>query len=484
MKKRILFFLPLSFLLLAGCSNAGASSSGDINSSSESSSSSSKEEVKKLATPTIAIEGNLISWDKVDNATSYRLYENDKVKYGHLNTFSYEISVDESGTYSYYIVAIDRNGVYLDSEKSNSVSYSYTKPEALLAPSIALSGKTVSWEAVTGADRYCIYSNGEFLVDTDETSYTLSFNEVGGYNIQVQAKRGDELSPMSNTVVYKNVDGLSLNSTTSWNRNALYNEWTRSGDFDTGVGEGFDMKAGATAFVYHSITDKTKFLKVSIRNFVRDGEINPKFFVYIDGMIVRASDAETDYVTLNSDSPVDFVYDLSSYVGQDVFIKFYEAAATHCCITAVSLLERAGATLSENTSWNDKASFFADWYTSSVNSINEGPDFGGSGKASIKIDLTSEKRYFSVTWRMFVGQDNAKAKVNTTLDGNIIKANGVDTDYVTVEAGVGDPHFTYTYDFGEYLGKTVTLTLASVNKAVNHCVFLSASLSAEITSNS
>lgn len=475
MKKINLLLLPISALLLAGCSSVTPSSS---------SSSSSSVINAKLDAPIIAIKDGVISWEKVDNASSYRLYENDVVKYGHLNTLSYEIAVEESGTYSYYVVAIDRNGIYLDSDKSNVVSYTYEKPAPLLAPSISLSDKTVSWSEVAGAEKYSIYSNGGYLLDVETTSYTLDFNEVGGYNIQVQAKRGTEFSPMSNTVVYKNVDGVSLNTTTSWTRNSLYNEWTRSGNFDTGVGEGFDMKAGATAFVYHSVTDATKFLKVSIRNFVRSGETAPKFFVYIDGAIVRANDVETDYVTLNSDSPIDFVYDLSSYVGQNVFIKFYEAAATHCCITAVSMIEKAGATLSDSTSWENKTAFFNEWYTSSVNSINEGPDFAGSGTASIKIALTAEKRYFSVTWRMFVGQDTEKAKVSTTLDSHIIKAIGVDTDYVTVEAATGDPHFTYVYDFNDYLGKTVTLSLSSINNSVNHCVFLSAKLSASNEANS
>ncbi len=468
MKKNNLLLFPVSLFLLVGCSTpASSSKTQDI---------SSSEVIKKLASPVIKIENNLISWEKIDNATSYRLYENGQIKYGHLNTLSYEISLEESGTYSYYIQAIDRNGVYLDSDKSNAVSYTYEKPAALLAPTISLSDKTLSWNEVVGAEKYCIYSNGEYLVDVETTSYTLSFSEVGGYNLQVQAKRGDELSPLSNTVVYKNVEGITLNTTTSWNRKSLYEEWTRTGDYDTGVGEGFDMKAGATAFVYHSITNETKFLKVSIRNFVRDGETNPKFYVYIDGALVKANDSETEYVTLCSDSPVDFVYDLSDYVGQNVFIKFYEAAATHCCITSVAMLEKAGASLSDNVAWENKTAFFSDWYTSSVNSINEGPDFAGSGKASIKIALTTEKRYFSVSWRMFVNQDTDKAKVTTSVDGDIVKANGVDTEYVTVEAGVGDPHFTYTYDFANYIGKTVTLTLASINKNVNHCVLLSAKL--------
>ncbi len=472
MKKTNLFLIPLSVLLLAGCDSTNSSSDKSVEESS-----SSQIELK-LSTPTIKLDGNLISWERVEHASGYCLYENDEVKYNHLNTLSYEISVDESGTYSYYIVALDRNNSYLPSEKSNAVSYTYEKPVALVAPRISLNDKTISWEEVPGAEKYCIYSNGEYLIDVTSTSYTLSFSEVGGYNIQVQAKRGDELSPFSNTVIYKNVDGISLNTSTSWNRTTLYNEWIRSGDFDTGVGEGFDMKAGATAFVYHAISSETRFLKVSIRNFVREGETNPKFFVYVDGKVVRANDSTTDYVTLNSDSPIDFIYDLSLYVGENVFIKFYEAAATHCCITSVKLLERAGATLSENTSWENKDSFFADWYTSSVNSINEGPDFAGNGSAAIKINLTEEKRYFTVTWRMFVNQDTDKARVLTMVDKNTVKAIGVTTEYVLVEAAEGDPHFTYIYDFSDYIGSTVTITMTSINKAVNHCVFLNAKLSA------
>ena len=470
MKKKHLFLFVGSLFILTSCNTTITSNSSSTNNE------------YKLATPVISLNENVITWDAIENANGYRVYENDAILHNHINKNSYEISVDESGTYTYQIVAFDQYKKYDDSDKSNVVTYTYTKQADLVAPTISLIDKTVSWSAIEGATSYNIYSNGELLTEVTTICYTLSFSEAGGYNIQVQAKRGADLSPLSNTIVYKNVDGVVLNTSTSWNRNSLYSEWTRTGDFDTGVGEGFDMKAGATAFVYHSITSKTKFLKVSIRNFVREGETNPKFYVYIDGLVVNAEGHDEKYVTLNSDTPVDFIYNLTSFVGQNVFIKFYEAAATHCCITAVTLLEKAFASLSENTSWTTKDEFFADWYTSSVSTtIGEGPDFAGNGTAQIKIAVTNEKRYLTLEWRMFAGQDNQEAHVTVTVDNDIVKANGVTTDYALVKAETGDPHFTYVYDLNAYIGKTVTITLASVNSSVNHCVFLKALLSASIS---
>ncbi len=470
MKKKYLFLVASSLLVLTSCNNNNASDS------------SSKNDKDKLDAPVISLAENVITWDAITNASGYRVYENGSILYNHINKNIYEISVEETGTYTYQIVAFNQRGLYEDSDKSNEVSYSFSKPVELVAPVISLIDKTVSWATVEGATSYNIYSNGEFLIEVTATSYTLSFSEVGGYNIQVQAKRGVDVSSLSNAVVYKNVDGVTLNTSTSWNRNSLYDEWTKSGDFDTGVGEGFDMKAGATAFIYHAITNDTKFLKVSIRNFVREGETNPKFYVYIDGIIVKAEGWDEKYVTLNSDSPIDFIYDLSVFIGQNVFIKFYEAAATHCCITAVALLEKAAASLSENTSWTTKDTFFADWYTSSVSStIGEGPDFAGNGKAQIKIAVTEAKRYLTVEWRMFNGQDTEEAHVTVTVNKDIVKANGVATDYAVVRAESGDPHFTYVYDLNAYIGQTVTITLASVNSKVNHCVFLKALLSASIS---
>ena len=366
--------LLFTSILLVGCS---LNSKTSTNSSSDS-------ETKKLAAPVITLNNSTLTWDEVTNATSYRIYENGEIKYNQIVKTQYEINVTDPGTYVYAVVAFNKYNLYEESDKSNEVTYTYAKPVDLVAPVITIKDKVVSWNKVNTATTYNIYSNGEFLIEVSQTSYTLNFTEVGGYNIQVQAKRGDDVSPLSNMVVYKNTTGLIVNTNSSWNRTGLYDEWTRTGDFDTGVGEGFDMKAGASAFVYHSITNETKFMKVSIRVFHRDGETYPKFYVYIDGMIVREQEASEDWVTTESDNPTDFVYDLSNYVGQDVFIKFYEAAATHCCITSVALLEKTGAQLSENTSWSTKDEFFSDWYTSSVSStINEGPDFAGSGVAKL-----------------------------------------------------------------------------------------------------
>ena len=113
--------------------------------------------------------------------------------------------------------------------------------------------------------------------------------------------------------------------------------------------------------------------------------------------------------------------------------------------------------------------------------IGEGPDFAGNGTAQIKIAVTNEKRYLTLEWRMFAGQDNQEAHVTVTVDNDIVKANGVTTDYALVKAETGDPHFTYVYDLNAYIGQTVTITLASVNSSVNHCVFLKALLSASIS---
>ena len=469
MKRKHLFLIASSLFVLASCNNT-----------SNNSSQTSQSDENKLDAPVISLTDNIITWDAISNADGYRVYENGSLLHNHINKNKYEISVEETGTYVYQIVAFNQYGLYSDSDKSNEVSYTFTKPVDLVAPSISLSDKTVSWSVVAGAKSYNIYCNGEFLIEVSTTSYTLAFNEVGGYNIQVQAKRGSDVSPLSNNVVYKNVDGVTLNTSTSWDRDSLYAEWTSSGEFDKSVAEGFDMKAGATAYVYHSISNETKFLKVSIRNFVRDGETNPKFYVYIDGLVVKAKDSKENYVTLNSDSPIDFIYDLSPYVGQNVFIKFYEAAATHCCITAVALIEKASASLSENTSWTSWDEFVADWYTTSINKLNEGPDFAGNGKAQIKIAVTEAKRFFTVSWRMFVGQDTQNANVTTSVNEDIVKANGVTTEYAIISSATDDPQ-PYVYDLNAYIGQTVTITLASVNAGVNHCVFLKASLTASIS---
>lgn len=384
---------------------------------------------------------------------------------------SYEVDTSITGEIKIKVYAISSNTKYTKSDPSNVITI--TAPESLAAPAITLNGKVISWSAVKDAQEYMIYINEVFTEKTKELSYQISTTDVGAYSIFVRACYGSLVSDASNIVTYK-ILPETISTTTKYDRQKLYDEWTRSGDFDTGVGEGFDMKAGAKAFVAHQITEETKIMLVSIRVFVRDGETYPKFVVKVDGQTIKANGQENDYITVQSDASVTFAYDLSHYIGETVIIEFNELAATHCCITEVELVKRYGIISSTKTSWT-RDEFYDEWYLSGSfqKGVSEGVDFAGNGNAQIKITPTAETKFLNLTLRMFQNQDTSKAKFQVSVNNTVLNST---KDLAYVEIEISDTKTTFAYDLTNYIGQEITLKLASINSDVNHCVLTDISL--------
>lgn len=92
--------------------------------------------LKVLKTPVISRNGEVISWIKIDNATGYKLYNNDTLVEDLGNVLSCNIPLLTDGDYSYSIVAYTDNEEYLESSnKSNeievSISYGNNLQEGL-----------------------------------------------------------------------------------------------------------------------------------------------------------------------------------------------------------------------------------------------------------------------------------------------------------------------------------------------------------------
>ena len=288
------------------------------------------------------------------------------------------------------VYAISSNELFLKSDASNELAYK--APTSLSAPVISMTGNVVSWAEVENAREYSVYINGEYITRTTETSYTINSADLGAYSIYVTANYGSLTSEHSNVLTYKNLPE-KISTRTTYDRAAMYEDFATTGEIDTGVGEGFDMKSGSKATFAHAIDETTKFLTVSIRVFHRDGETYPSFSVKVDGEIVRAEGADKDTVTVETDASQTFVYDLSSKVGETVFIEFAEAAATHCVLTQVKFIESMGAKHSDNTSW-DRTGLYDEWYMEGEikTGVGEGLDLAGSGKASISTLKHQKKK--------------------------------------------------------------------------------------------
>lgn len=473
--------LILSALALAACGDttsslAPTSVSGGTSSSATASATTSSTSAKTaLEAAAVSLSHYTASWSAVAHADGYKLYLNSAF----LKTssdLSYDFDTTISTKQTLYVVASDSTGAYLDGPSSNSVEF--VAPSSLEAPLISFdsASKTVSWSAVSNALTYMVFENGSFMVETDKLAYTVTDTNVGAYSITVNAKYGDLMSGYSNAVVYK-VLPETIATAVKWDRAGLYgDDWTRSGSFNEGVGEGCDMQAGASMLMAHAITADCQYLRVSMRVFHRDGETYPKFYVYVDGVLSRAIGSANDYVTTDLDAGATFDYDLTSKVGETVIIEFKETASTHTCITGVSMVKALGASLSSKTSWS-RSEFYDEWFCEGTfnTGVGEGVDFTGSGAASIILNITANTRFFNVGIRQFENQDSDKAHLALYANGTLVKTADGD-DYAV--SSLDGSTMVYAWDLSEYINQNVTFKFASLVSSVNHCVGTSFALTA------
>ncbi|MDE6661054.1 MAG: hypothetical protein K2J93_04480, partial [Anaeroplasmataceae bacterium] len=161
-----------------------------------------------LSAPTITISENVVSWEEVEHADSYIVNLNGTALEAQTTT-NYTISATEAGEYTVKVKAISKNhDMYIDSDYSNSVTYSISKKEpiALSIPTISLKDNIVSWEKVDYADTYIVNLNGTDLEAQTAKEYTITASEAGEYVVKVKAISSDHNiyldSDYSLTVIY------------------------------------------------------------------------------------------------------------------------------------------------------------------------------------------------------------------------------------------------------------------------------------------
>lgn len=88
-----------------------------------------KQPTEKLSTPVIILEEKVVTWDEVVNASDYEVYVNNNLATV-TKELSYTINANNPGVYSIYVVAIDENNVFLNSNSSNVLTY--VKEEEIL----------------------------------------------------------------------------------------------------------------------------------------------------------------------------------------------------------------------------------------------------------------------------------------------------------------------------------------------------------------
>lgn len=155
-----------------------------------SSTTSNPSEPTKIPVPVITLSGNIVSWQKVQNARIYRVsvgtdsYETDDL--------NYTITKNVPGSWDVRVMAVAQGSNYADSEWSNKVTYALDVTP-LVALVLTLSDKTVTWPKIANADAYDIYLNGTKISSQAGMSYTIEQTALGTYGIKVKATSASAL---------------------------------------------------------------------------------------------------------------------------------------------------------------------------------------------------------------------------------------------------------------------------------------------------
>lgn len=133
-----------------------------------------------LETPTVAVNGTIASWAKVENAVDYTIKIDGRIISKNVTAESFDVSpyVAEVKTYTIAVVA-NANGWYYESAEGTAT---FVKTGALSSPVPTASGSVVSWTKVLGATAYDVYVGGEKVLTVTETTADISEHLQQGEN--------------------------------------------------------------------------------------------------------------------------------------------------------------------------------------------------------------------------------------------------------------------------------------------------------------
>lgn len=148
-----------------------------------------------LDAPVLTVEGTVVSWEAVENASVYSVAVDEVPSGGEITGTSFDFSelVKEVGAHKISVQA-EENGLYVASEISVVYYYTYGK---LDAPVATLSGSVLSWTEVENAKDYTVMLDGAIL---DEHVCRATF-DLSGY---VAAAGSYEVSVKANEIGFYN----------------------------------------------------------------------------------------------------------------------------------------------------------------------------------------------------------------------------------------------------------------------------------------
>lgn len=153
-----------------------------------------------LAAPVLDLSGNVLSWNPVDHADGYQVFENG-VKKADTTETTYTIpdaTLAVPGLYKYTVKAISSDPNYTESPMSNERQKIVSIVAVDLdAPDVYLNNDTlITWDAVANADGYYVFKNNVrvTVVMITDCQYAIEREEKAGeYVYTVQAVSADTL---------------------------------------------------------------------------------------------------------------------------------------------------------------------------------------------------------------------------------------------------------------------------------------------------
>ncbi|MBO7286996.1 MAG: S8 family serine peptidase [Bacteroidales bacterium] len=114
-----------------------------------------------------------LSWSNVEGATSYNVYNGDNLITNTTNTFEIITGLAAGTEYCYTVTAVNVAG---ESEKPSAICTETITlaPQNLVANMASHSSIVLSWNAVTGAELYCVYKGDEKIASVTSLSYTVN----------------------------------------------------------------------------------------------------------------------------------------------------------------------------------------------------------------------------------------------------------------------------------------------------------------------
>lgn len=125
-----------------------------------------------LEAPTVAVNGTIVSWTKVENAVDYTIKIDGRIISTNVTITKFDISeyIAEVKEYAITVVA-NANGWYYKSAEGTAT---FVKTGALSSPVPTASGSVISWTKVLGATAYDVYVGGEKVLTVTETTADIS----------------------------------------------------------------------------------------------------------------------------------------------------------------------------------------------------------------------------------------------------------------------------------------------------------------------